>query len=589
MKVFQNIILFLFMPISIFYIGCQKTENNSTMKNTGDSIFSKISNEYISGYLEWRPQYGVDLGLHEYDGKITNYSKSSIDGELARLKKYQSELTSIDTNVLSQKAFFEYKILLTAIDEEIFNFVVRDRYKNNPMTYAGVFDINIYIKRNFAPLEDRIKSIIQIEKMAQEVYADARKNLADSLPEPFIKTAILIAKGISDFLSNDLLIAIKDIKNNNLMKEFEIVNKKTIEEIDNYAEYLKNEKLPKANMKYSLGKDNYKNILKSEMIYIEPEEILEIGLKELKREQILFEETARKIDPSKKPIDVFKEIQKDHPTPESLISDSKKNLEAIRKFLVDKNIVTIPSDVRVKVEEMPQFARATGFASMDTPGPFEKISTEAYYYITPVESYWPEKQKEEWLTAFNYYTTDIVSIHEAYPGHYIQFLHLNSSSASRLLKIFGSYAYTEGWAHYTERMMVEEGFGRDKDSVTAAKYRLAQLDESLLRLCRLCVSVKMHCQGMTIDEAAKFFMDNCYYEKKPAEQEAIRGTYDPGYLYYSLGKLMILKLREDYKKQEGADYSIRKFHDAVLDNGMPPVPLLREILINNKNTWKEIL
>ncbi|HEY3250596.1 MAG TPA: DUF885 family protein, partial [Ignavibacteria bacterium] len=220
---------------------------------------------------------------------------------------------------------------------------------------------------------------------------------------------------------------------------------------------------------------------------------------------------------------------------------------------------------------------------------FETKAPEAYYYITPVENNWTEKQKDEWLTSFNYYTTDIVSIHEAYPGHYIQFLHLNSSPASKVQKIFGSYAFIEGWAHYTERMMVEEGFGRDKDSITAAKYKLAQLDESLLRLCRLCVSVKMHCERMSVEEATKFFMDNCYYERKPAEQEAIRGTFDPGYLNYSLGKFMILKLRDDYKKQEGSNYSLQKFHDKMLNSGMPPVPMLREILLKDKNIWNEIL
>ena len=206
--------------------------------------------------------------------------------------------------------------------------------------------------------------------------------------------------------------------------------------------------------------------------------------------------------------------------------------------------------------------RATSFASMDTPGPFETKATEAYYYVTPVEPDWPPQQKEEWLTAFNYYTTDIVSIHEAYPGHYVQFLCLNASPATRLEKIFGSYAFIEGWAHYAEQMMVDEGFGASPsptptraEQVKAAKYRLAQTDEALLRICRLCVSIRMHCQGMSVEEATKFFQDNCYYEQKTARQEAIRGAYDPEYLYYTLGKLEILKLREDYRRQEGAKFT----------------------------------
>ena len=220
----------------------------------------------------------------------------------------------------------------------------------------------------------------------------------------------------------------------------------------------------------------------------------------------------------------------------------------IRQFVIDHRIITLPSQVRARVTETPQYMRATSFASMDTPGPFETKATEAYYYVTPVEPDWPPQQKEEWLTAFNYYTTDIVSIHEAYPGHYVQFLCLNASPATRLEKIFTSYAFIEGWAHYAEQMMVDEGFGAPLDNSAprphsalerAAKYRLAQTDEALLRICRLCVSIKMHCQGMSVEEATRFFQDNCYYEQKTARQEAIRGAYDPEYLYYTLGKLEI--------------------------------------------------
>jgi uncharacterized protein (DUF885 family) len=554
-----------------------------------DSAFIKLSGEFITGYLAWRPQTGTYLGLHEYDGKVTNYSMESINAEIQRLKKYEKELSAIDTNHLSSKVFYDYKILIGAIKSEIFDFEVRQGYKKNPMSYAGVIGVDIYIKRNFAPLEDRVKSIIAIEKQAPKIYENARKNLNDSLPKTYIQTAIAIAKGTSSFLGKDLLIALKDVKNDALMKEFTDANNNAIKEINSYADFLEKEKLPKANTNFALGRENYRKLLEGEMIELEPEKILEIGMTLLKQEQKAFEETAKKIDPNKKAIDVYKEIQKDHPTAASLIPDAQKNLEAIRQFLLDKKIVTIPSDVRVKVEETPQFARATGFASMDTPGPYETKATEAYYYITPVESNWTEKQKEEWLTSFNYYTTDIVSIHEAYPGHYLQFLHLNASDASKVRKIFGSYAFVEGWAHYTEKMMVDEGFGKDKDSITAAKFRLAQLDESLLRFCRLCVSIKMHCQGMTLEEGTKFFMENCYYEEKPAQQEAIRGTFDPGYLYYTLGKLMILKLREDYKKQEGAGYTLQKFNDAFIDNGMPPVPLMREILLKDKKLWHEIL
>ena len=322
--------------------------------------------------------------------------------------------------------------------------------------------------------------------------------------------------------------------------------------------------------------------------------VLELGLAELKKEQQAFADAAKTIDPNRPAPDVFKDIQKEHPKADTLLADVGKNLDAIRKFVGDHKVVTIPSSVKAQVKDTPQYRRATSFASMDTPGAFEKRATEAYFYVTPPENDWPPQQKDEWLTAFNFYTTDVVSIHEVYPGHYVQFLRLNASPASKVEKIFGSYAFIEGWAHYCEKLMIDEGYGTvanptEADEKRAAKYRLAQADEALLRVCRLCVAIKMHTQKMSVEEATRFFRENCYYEEKPARAEAMRGTFDPGYLNYTLGKLQILKLRDDYKAQEGANFSAQKFHNELLNHGMPPIRLLRELMLKDKSKWDEVL
>lgn len=577
-------ILILLVTVSLTFIGCNKNSGS------GDADFQKLSEEYLKGYLSWRPQSGVSLGLHEYDGKISDYSKASINTEVSRLKEYDEKLSKIDSASLSKKEYYDWKMLRSNIKNELFSFENLKVYNRNPMSYASSIDVNIYIKRNFAPLEQQIKSIISIENEAPKLYQDAKSNLEDSLALPHIQLAIEIARGSASFLGNDLLIALKDVKNDSLMKAFATSNKKAIDAINGYADFLEKEKLPKANNKYAIGKENYqKMLLYGEGITMSADAILAIGMKELQKEQASFNAAAKIINPNKKPIDVYNDVQKEHPTAESLIPDAKKNLEAIRQFLIDKKIITMPSEVRVKVEETPPFARATSTASMDTPGPFETKATEAYYYITPVDPKWTPKQQEDWLASFNYYTTDVVSIHEAYPGHYTQFLHLNASDATKVQKIFGSYAFTEGWAHYTEVMMLDAGFGNTGDPIKAAKFRMAQSGDALLRICRLCVSIKTHCYGMNVDEATLFFMNNWYQGDKPSRQEALRGTYDPGYLFYTLGKLQILKLREDYKKQEGSNYSLQKFNDAMLDNGMSPIQIMREILLKDKKTWNEIL
>jgi uncharacterized protein (DUF885 family) len=497
---------------------------------------------------------------------------------------------------LSPQCLHDYRVLRTAIADELFQFEDLKSYTRNPMTYANAIDVDIYIKRDFAPLADRLKSFIAVEKQMPAIMSAARANLEDSLPRPFIETAIEVADGAADFLGKDLVEALKDVPDKPLLAEFKTANDAAITDLRDYVAWLKQDKMPKAGADFALGRRKYQRMLRDgELIPISPERILEIGLQELHHQQQVFIEAARVIDPSRKPIEVFQEIQSEHPTAENLIPDTRRDLEAIHQFVIDHHIVALPSDKRVQVEETPQYARATSFASMDAPGPFETKATEAYYYVTPVESDWTDKQKNEWLTAFNYYTTDVVTIHEAYPGHFVQFLCEQASSATRLEKIFGSYAYIEGWAHYCEQMMLDEGYGAGLTNVDpgaarlrAAKYRLAQSDEALLRICRLCVSVKMHCQGMSVDEAAKFFQDNCYYEPKPAREEAMRGTFDPGYLYYTLGKLQFLKLRNDYQAQEGAAYSLEQFHNEALRHGCPPVRLLREIMLKDPKQWDEL-
>lgn len=573
---------YILLILVLAFFGCNKKDKNEA--------FEKLSEDYLKGYLDWRPQSGVSFGLHEYDGKIADYSKKSIDTEIARLKDFDKKFSEIDSASLNTKEYYDWKLLRSNIKNELFSFEDLKVYNKNPMTYAGSIDVNIYIKRNFAPIEQQIKSIIAIENEAPKFYEDAKANLQDSLALPHIQLAIQIARGSASFLGKDLLMALKDVKNDSLMKAFNSANQKAITAINGYADFLEKEKLPKANNKYAIGKENYqKMLLYGEGITMSADDILAIGMKELAKEQASFDAAAKIINPNKKPIDVYNDIQKEHPTTASLISDSRKNLEAIRQFLIDHKIVTMPSEVRVKLEETPPFARATSTASMDTPGPFETKATEAYYYITPVDPKWTPKQQEDWLASFNYYTTDVVSIHEAYPGHYTQFLHLNASDATKVQKIFGSYAFIEGYAHYTEIMMLDAGFGNDGDAIKAAKYRIAQSGDALLRLCRLVVSINMHCKGMNVDQATTFFMDNWHQGENPSRQEALRGTYDPGYLFYTLGKLQILKLREDYKKQEGNNYSLQKFNDAMLDNGMMPIQTMREVLLKDKSIWNKIL
>ena len=559
--------------------------------------YEAVAEEYIKTYLAAHPLEGTALGLHEYDGKITDYSRLALDAELSRLRRFDDRLAKFDPSKMSARQSIDLRILQAAVKKDLFEMQDMSIFERNPMVYARAADVNVYIKRNFAPLEDRVRSLVAIESQIPNILIAARTNLNEKLPKPFVELAIQIAKGSADFLKKDLVAAIGGLKDEQLRVAFQEANRKAANALNDYAAWLEREKLPKASLDFALGEEKFGRFLaQTELVDLSPQKVFEIGMAQLKAEQDAFADAAKKIDPNKSPIEVFKQIQSEHPASDKLISDVGKDLDKIRKYVLNRHLVSIPSDVRAKVKETPQYLRATSFASMDTPGPFEKRATEAYYYVTPTEHDWPEKQKQEWLTAFNYYTSDVTSIHEAYPGHYVQFLHLNASPASKVEKIFGSYAFIEGWAHYCEKMMLDEGFGgptssspSEEDVKRAAKYRMAQADEALLRLCRLCVSIKMHTQNMSLDEATKFFQDNCYYEEKPARSEAMRGTFDPGYLNYTLGKLEILKLRDDYKAQEGDTFSLQKFHNELLNHGMPPIRLLREIMLKDQSKWDAVL
>jgi uncharacterized protein (DUF885 family) len=562
-----------------------------------DAEYEAVAEEYVKTYLAAHPLQGTALGFHEYDGKISDYSRLALDAELSRLRRFDDRLAKFDPAKLSPRQSIDLRILQEAVKRELFEMQDMAVFERNPMIYARAGDVNVYIKRNFAPLEDRVRSLVAIESQIPNILIAARTNLDEKLPKPFVELAIQIARGSADFLKKDLVAAVSGLKDEQLRVAFQAANRKAANALSDYATWLEREKLPKATLDFALGEEKFARFLaQTELVNLPPQKILEIGMAQLKAEQEAFAEAAKKIDPNKPAIEVFKQIQGEHPASDKLIPDIAKDLDKLRKYVVSRRLVGIPSEIRAKVKETPQYLRATSFASMDTPGPFEKRATEAYYYVTPTEEDWPQQEKEEWLTAFNYYTSDVVSIHEVYPGHYVQFLHLNASSASKVEKIFGSYAFIEGWAHYCEKMMIDEGFGdpstsspTEDDVKRAAKYRMAQADEALLRLCRLCVSIKVHTENMSIEEATKFFQDNCYYEPKPARQEAMRATFDPGYLNYTLGKLQILKLRDDYKAQQGDEFSLQKFHNELLSHGMPPIRLLREIMLKDQSKWDHVL
>jgi uncharacterized protein (DUF885 family) len=343
-----------------------------------------------------------------------------------------------------------------------------------------------------------------------------------------------------------------------------------------YQAFLQNDLLARSSGDFRLGANLFrKKLLYEEMVDLPLDKLLEIGMADLRRNQQAFKETAAKIDPAKTPQQILDEATHDHPAPDHLLQSFRDVLGGLKDYITAHQIITIPSPVLPLLEETPPFMRALTTASMDTPGPYEKVAKEAFFNVTLPEPSWTPQQVEEHMEGFNRGTIISTAIHEAYPGHYVQFLWMQTIS-SKVRKLLGANSNAEGWAHYCEQMMLDEGYGNGD-----LKLRLGQLQDALLRDARYIVGIQMHTGKMTYQQGIDFFVNEGYQSRTNGERETKRGTSNPTYLYYTLGKLEIMKLREDYKKMRGSAFTLEEFHDRFMGEGTPPIKIVRKALLGN--------
>jgi len=535
--------------------------------------FNDLVNRYYDDFFSFNPTAGRSAGFHRYLGKVPDFSYENIMGFLKRLRFYLIEAERLGMEDLGIQETADLKQLLMAIRYERFGLLQLRWWAEDPMTYETHLDISTYLKRNYDSITVRAQHAAQHLREIPRFLDQQKFNLQSPLPRINLQTAIETYKGYRDFYQKEVSHYFSEMEDESVYLDLEQSAIRATRSLDSFITYMEETLLPKATDNFAIGRFNFIDILRyGEMVEIELDELLKVGEEDLARNSAEFEDLAQQFMPGKSAADVMKEVAKDHPDAESLVSDTEEMLETIRTFIIEKDLVTIPSEVRIRVEETPTFYR-WAFAMCDTPGPYEKKATESFYYVTNVLDEWPDKKKEEWLTKFDYATLDNVSVHEAYPGHFVHHLH-TLSAPSKVSKLAGAYSFWEGWAHYGEEMMMEEGWHEGD-----VRYRLAQFSEALLRDCRFICAIKMHTGKMTIDEATEFLMDNAFMTETPARKEAERGTFDPGYLNYTLGKLMILKLREDWKTQEGDSFSLKRFHDTFLSFGAPPIPLMRKLML----------
>ena len=555
-----------------------------------DKVFNSLADQYFDKYyFKFNPSAGTAAGFHQYDTQLEDYSKASLDQQITTLKNFQKVIAKFDPLQLSAATRVDHTLVLNDIKARLLSLENIRSWEKNPDIYSSGVTNSIFVimARTFAPPAERLKSVIARENQVPAVFQAARQNLKNP-PPIYVDVALEQIPGLINFFKKDVPEAFKDVKDQALLAQFHVVNQKVMDELKSYGQWMEKDLKPQAHGDFRIGADNYnKKLLYDEDIDIPLARLLEIGMANLRQNQQAFKETAAKLDPNKTPREILAELEKDHPAPDKLLQTFRDTLGGLKDFLSQDHIVRLPSEVLPIVEETPPFARALTFASMDTPGPFEKVAKEAFFNVTLPEPTWTKQQIEEHMAGFNRGTVISTAVHEVYPGHYTQFLWV-PYAPSKVRKLLGCSSNAEGWAHYSEQMTLDEGYGRtpgvDQDHDTAfLKLRLGQLQDALLRNARYIVGIQMHTGAMTFDQGVEFFEKEGYQSHMNGLRETKRGTSDPTYLYYTLGKLEILQLREDYKKKMGAAFSLEKFHNEVLKQGFPPIKLLRQVMIGDNS------
>ncbi len=534
------------------------------------------------------------VGYHQYDTQMEDYSAASIAKEIAALHGYEAKIGAIDPVGMDASVAADRQILLNSVRSRLLTLEVIRNWEKNPDNYSsGVTNaIFVLMERPFAPADVRLRSAIARERQIPRVFLEARKNLKNP-PHIFTEIALEQIDGLVAFFATDVPSAFLDAKDVKLKAEFRQTNGAVIQALKEYGVWMRTDLLARSNGDYRLGAEVFRKKLEyDEMVDLPPDRLLAIAYADLHKNQAEFGRIAKEVDPTKTPAEVLAQLALDHPAPDKLLPAFQSTFAGLIGFIRARKIITIPSEVEPTLEETPPFERATTFASMDPPGPFETHSTKAYFNVTLPERSWTPEHVAEHMASFNVGTIISTSVHEAYPGHYVQFL-WQDKFPSKVRKIVGASTNIEGWAHYCEQMMLDEGYGQPgagaRDAREARLIRLGQLQDALLRDARFINSIKLHtgegeASGQwTIEQAVGLFVREGYQTHAVGLVETKRGTADATYLYYTLGKLEILKLREDLRAKQGAAFDLERFHDDFMRQGPAPLKVIRRSMLGDES------
>ena len=553
---------------------------------SGDPAFIKLADHYFDDfYFPNQPTSATSAGLHQYDNQLEDYSRKGEEDTVKALKQWEAKFAAIDAGTLSEQERGDLELVLANIRGRLLMLDQVRWWETNPDNYSSGITGSAFtlMSRKFASPDERLKALIEREKNMPQVLAEARKNLKNP-PKIYTEIALEQLPGLVDFFAKDVPSAFTDVTDAKLKDQFAQSNTAVIQALKDYQQWIKTDLLPQSHGDFRIGADAFrKKLAYDEMVDTPLDKLVAIDMDDLRRNQAEFAKVAKELDPAKTPAQVLAELGADHPERAQLLDTFRGTFVKLIDFIQSHHIVSIPSQVQPILEETPPFERATTFASMDTPGPFEKVAKEAYFNVTLPDPSWGKQETAEFMAQFSYPVINNVAVHEAYPGHYVQFLWMHDIH-DRVRQLLGSSSNAEGWAHYSEQMMLDEGLAQamyPNDVRQQKRLKLGQLQDALLRNARFIAGIKMHTGQMTFDQAVDFFVKEGYQSHAVGVVEAKRGTSDPTYLYYTLGKLQILKLRQDVMARQGKAFNLEQFHDAFMKQGFAPIKIVRRAMLHD--------
>jgi uncharacterized protein (DUF885 family) len=529
---------------------------------------------FASGFIESRmkadPYFAVGQGRHEFDGQMPDWSRAALDADAARLRESLATAEKFDSATLNAQERFERDYLVWVMETQLFWQTNAEEPFRNPAWYLDRLDPSMYLTREYAPLPKRLEGFLGYARAVPDLAANIRANLRTPLPKAFIERGTAGFAGYATFFRDEMPATFARVQDEKLRKDLTDATAAAARAMDDLAKWLESQRATATN-DFALGATKFQEMLReTELVDMPLEELEAIGRKDLERNLAALKEACKSFAPKATLVACVEKMRADKPTG-GTVEGARAQLADLRKFIEDKKIVTIPKPEQALVAESPPYNRGN-FAYISIPGPYENPAVKVTYYVAPPDPAWNAAERNAYIPGKGYLL--YVSAHEVWPGHYLQSQFTNQNP-SRVAALWWDYAFGEGWAHYTEEMMYDEGLGAGQPEM-----RVGMLTNALLRDVRFLSAICLHSGCMTLEESEKMFREQAFADAGNARQQALRGAYDPGYLAYTLGKLMIRKLRTDWLAVN-PDATLQQFHDKFLSYGAPPVPLVRREMLGS--------